>query len=302
VAILVMLYGLALAASVFLMFTGREELGIAGVLMVLTLAPLAFVLALPAAGVEQRRAAQRMEEVVHQLRRMSEQASLSDDARRVLNRREEREVLRRAIEEDIASENYDAAMVLVKELADRFGFRTDAEELRKRIEQSRSARLDQDVKDAIGYLDGLIFQKRWDDARRETARIQRLFPDVPRVEGLRGRVEQAFSNHKVELERRLLLAAREGRADDAMVVLKELDGYLTPSEAEPLRELARGVIGKARENLGAQFKLAVQDRRWKDAVDLGERIIAEFPNTRMAAEVREVIDGVRSKAQTALQA
>jgi hypothetical protein len=83
-------------------------------------------------------------------------------------------------------------------------------------------------------------------------------------------------------------------------MLRELDNYLTPEEAEPLRELARGVIGKARENLGVRFKLSVQDRRWREAAEVGEQIIRDFPNTRMAAEVREVIDGVRARASNAV--
>jgi len=33
-----------------------------------------------------------------------------------------------------------------------------------------------------------------------------------------------------------------------------------------------------------------------EAARIGERIIGEFPNTRMAAEVRDVIDGIRIRA------
>ena len=66
------------------------------------------------------------------LERLGEQQTLSDDARRVLNRRGERDLLRRAIEEDISAEDWDAAMILVKELAERFGYRADAEEFRER--------------------------------------------------------------------------------------------------------------------------------------------------------------------------
>lgn len=32
------------------------------------------------------------------------------------------------------------------------------------------------------------------------------------------------------------------------------------------------------------------------AAYVGDRIISEFPNTRMAAEVRSIIDGIRTKA------
>ncbi|GIW74844.1 MAG: hypothetical protein KatS3mg103_1366 [Phycisphaerales bacterium] len=48
--------------------------------------------------------------------------------------------------------------------------------------------------------------------------------------------------------------------------------------------------------MGAKFKLAVRDKRWVEAAALGERIIAEFPNSRMAAEVRELLDGIRERA------
>ena len=81
-------------------------------------------------------------------------------------------------------------------------------------------------------------------------------------------------------------------------LLRELDGYLTPTEAGPLQEVARGVIGKMRDNLGARFKLAVSDHRWDDAVAVGGQIMADFPNTRMAQEVRDILPTLRDKAAT----
>jgi len=297
VPILVILYALALGLSVALVVTGRHEaVGITGVLAVLTLAPVAFVTALSPQGRALRQLNVRVDELYRCVRDMSDHAALSNDARRVLNRQGERDLLRRAIEEDVANRNWDAAMVLVKELAEGFGYRADAEEFRRRIEQARSETLDREVTEAVAYLDGLIIQRRWEAAYADAARIQRLFPYSPRVEGLRVRVQSAQEAHKADLERRFLVAAQEGRVDDALALLKELDNYLTPQQAEPLRELARGVIGKARDNLGAQFKLAVQDRRWREAARIGERIIDEFPNSRMAGEVRDVIDGVRARA------
>ena len=92
------------------------------------------------------------------------------------------------------------------------------------------------------------------------------------------------------------LPAEQDHTDEAMELLKEMDGYLTEAEAEPFREVARGVIGKARENLGLQFKVAVQDRQWATAAAVGRRIVREFPNTRMAQEVRGMLDGILSRA------
>lgn len=266
--------------------------------MLLTLftGPLGVVLVMMLAG--SASLDERVAELARSVRAIQEQGSLSDDARRVLNRRQERDVLCQAIGEDIAAGNYDAAMTLIRELADRCGYRADAEVFRRQIDAARAATVEQELTEAISSIDGLILQRRFDQAYADAGRVARLYPDSPRSAPLRARVEQARESFKADLERRFLVAAHEGRADDAMSLLKDLDAYLTPAEAEPLRELARGVIGRARDNLGAQFKLAVQDRRWAEAADIGERIIAEFPNTRMAAEVRDVIDGIRARSQS----
>jgi hypothetical protein len=234
--------------------------------------------------------------LAREVAQLSEQAALSDDARRVLNRRRERQLLRDAIIQDIEAEDWDAAMVLVKELAERFGYRADAEEFRQQIEHARFETVQRRVDEAIAHLDALIVQRHWDQGLVEAARIGRLYPDTPRVDGLRHRVEQARHAYKVDLERRFLHAAQEERIDEAMDLLRELDAYLTEAEAGPFREVARGVIGKARENLGVQFKLALQDRRWNDAAGVGERIIEQFPNSRMAQEVRGMLESIKARS------
>lgn len=237
-----------------------------------------------------------IQRLAESIRTMGQEQALSDDARRVLNRKRERELLCKAIEEDIHAEDWDAALILVKELAESFGYRADAEEFRTRIETARFETVDRRVGAAVRGLDQLLLERRWDRAGQEAARIARLYPDSPRVEGLRHRVHQAREVYKADLERRFLHAAKEERVDDAMDLLKELDAYMTEVEGQRLAEVARGVIGKARENLGAQFRLAVHDRRWRHAAEIGGRIIEEFPNTKMAEEVRGLIDGLRAKA------
>jgi hypothetical protein len=303
---------LTLSVGLILLGTGKENVkaefrpyllvaGLIGGMMVFLAAPLLW-------HMRSRRFAdaaltRRMDAMTDSLRLLRDQAALSDDARRVLNRQTERNLLCRAIEEDIQAQAWDAATVLCDELSERFGYRADAEEFRARIELARSEIQERRVGDAIARLDGLIVQRRWDVALREAARIRRLFPESPRVENLRPRVESARGVYKEDLERRFLEATHGGRVDEAMSLLKELDAYLTPEEAEPFREVARGIISKARENLGAQFKIAVRDRQWATAAALGRRIVNEFPNTRMAAEVRGMMDGILARAnQTAMAA
>ncbi len=298
-AILIIVYAAALALSVHLAMTGQYQLGAGGAILVLTMAPIAFSFALGGSRRQQRVLIERVEQLTQAVRVFTDYAALSDDARRVLSRGNDRALLTQAIEEDVAAGNLDSAMILVVELSDRFGFRDEAEQHRRRIEAMRSETNERRITEAIQYLDGLVLQRKWDDAYADASRLLRLYPDSQRVFGLRRRIEQAQRSHRDDLERRFLVAAQEGRTDEALGLLRELDAHLSPSEAEPLRELARGVIGKARENLGASFRLAVQDRQWGEAARIGDRIIAEFPNTRMAAEVRDVIDGIRQRAKGA---
>lgn len=223
------------------------------------------------------------------------ESGLSESAKRVLHRREEREILRRAIEQDIRAKDYDAAIVLVNELANRFGYRGDAENFRTLIERAKSQSTEEQITEAVHGLHELIKQRQWNDAYAEAARIQRLFGEHHRVLNIRQRIEDARAAHRKQLERRFLEAAERQDIDDAMGILKELDQYLTPAEAEPFAEVARGVISKSRENLGSRFKLLVQDHEWSAALGVGQQIIDEFPNSRMAAEVRELLPHLREK-------
>ena len=238
----------------------------------------------------------RMLELIATVRRLSEEGGLSEGAKRVLHRRRERDLLRQAIEQDIAAEDWDAAMVLVKELAESFGYRADAEEFRGRVERARAQTLDRKVVEALAHLDENLRARRWAEAYAEAARIQRLYPESHRVDGLRERVDQARFAYRKDVERRFLIAAQAEQVDAAMELLRELDAYLTPTEGAPFQEVARGVIGKLRENLGARFKLAVSDHRWEDAIIVGQQIVQDFPNTRMAQEVREMLPSLRDRS------
>lgn len=266
-------------------------------LIILALAPVAMLLAAIAARLLIGGTVDaRLDRLTHAVESFSQEQGLSEGAKRVIHRRHEREILRRAIEQDILAQDWDAAMVLVKELAERFGYRADAEEFRARIERVRAQNLDRMVVDNLTRLDDLIRARQWPDAYAEAARIERLYPDSHRVDNLRTRVDEARRKYRKDLERRFLMSAQQDRIDEAMELLKELDQYLTRPEAEQFQEVARGVISKSRENLGVRFKLLVQDHQWAEAITVGTQIVAEFPNTRMAIEVRDLLPELRNRA------
>ncbi len=290
------LYGGVLIFCIALVISNRaglREVGVVGGVIAIALFPMALRASADAHAPSSRETFDRVSRAIE---RLGHEGGLSETAKRILHRKQERDLLRTAIEQDISDGDYDAAMILVQELADRFGYRADAEEFRARIERVRAQSRDAQVIQALSGLEELIRHRKWTDAFAEAARITRLFPESHRVDRLRERVADSRERYKQDLERRFLLCSQRDEIEQAMSILKELDQYLTEAEAEPFREVARGVIGKARDNLGVRFKLAVQDRHWHDALEVGERIISEFPNSRMAQEVRDMIDMLRDRA------
>ncbi len=286
-----LMYLAALGTCLAISLQVDRPTGLLGLVVVACTAPLCAAILARGSGRDPR-----LDEIGSALDAIRARAGESPEVRRIKDRHAEREALRTAIDEEIVAGRHDAAMVMLKDLAERHGLRQEAEAYRARIDEARTGTQGAEVDEALAGLDALIAERRWDLALADAARITRLYPDSPRVERLRERVEQARGAYKDDLERRFLLATREERVGEAMTLLRDLDQFLTEVEAEPYRELARGIIGKARDNLGAQFKLAVGDRRWAEASRLGARIIEEFPNSRMAAEVRGMIDGIRERA------
>jgi hypothetical protein len=269
--------------------------GIIGLIVVAATAPVALLLA------ELYGKLREVTPIGRQVERIHEHSMLSDNAKRVLFREREVQMLRSAIEDDIARGDYNAAITLCEEMANLFGYREEAEAFRSRITQARREQYEFEVQAAADQFELSLGERNWAAVHQQAARIRRLYPESHIVEELDQRIQMARHEHKSELESRFLDAARREDVETAMDLLKQLDLYLGREEAGRLTEVAEGVIMRHRENLGAAFRIAVNDHRWSEAAHLGETIIGEFPNTQMAAEVRSMIDVLRTRAgQTAV--
>jgi hypothetical protein len=225
-----------------------------------------------------------------------EHTMLSDAAKRVLFRDREIQLLRSAIEDDIARGDHNAAITLCDEMANLFGYREEAEAFRSRIVQARRDQYDLEVQAASDQFEASLVERNWAAVHQQAARIRRLYPDSHLIDELDRRIEMARREHKNELESLFLEAARREDVEAAMDLLKQLDLYLNRDEAGRLTKVAEGVIVRHRDNLGAAFRMAVNEHRWLEAVQLGETIIGEFPNTQMATEVRSMIEVLRGRA------
>ena len=98
---------------------------------------------------------------------------------------------------------------------------------------------------------------------------------------------------KKELLRTWDEAIKKQDTDHSLRILKELDLYLTPSEGLALQEAASEMFKNKLHNLGVQFSLAVSDKQWETALQTGEGICHDFPNSKMAGEIRSKLPILR---------
>jgi hypothetical protein len=233
------------------------------------------------------------------LAQLYQNSMLSDIAKRVLFRDQELDLLRRAIEEDIAHSDYNAGLTLCDDMANVFGRREEAEAYRTRILQAGHAAYEAKVRQSLEQFDQILGARDWASAHREAASIKRLYPAHHLVQELDQRIMLAREDHKKELEEAFIGAANRDDLDSAMTLLRELDKYLSREEAGRLAQTAQRVVSKHRDNLSMQFKLAVNDHRWAEAAQVGDIIMQQYPNTKMADEVRSMIDVLRVRASQA---
>lgn len=244
---------------------------------------------------------ERLEQISIMLNLMSEQQLLSDRARAVAFREKDRDALRRAIQEEISRGDWEAAGGLITEMEGVFGYRQEAARFREEIKSRRGETVRKQIAEVVTVIDRHIRGEQWAEALREAERLGQTFPDDEQVRRLPADIEARRLAHKKQLMDSWQDAVNRHDIDGGIEILKQLDLYLTPQEAEAFQETARGVFKEKLNNLRTQFTLAVQDHHWTEAVQLGEAIIAEFPNTRIAQEVKEKMDTLRQRAGNGAQ-
>ncbi len=238
----------------------------------------------------------RMEQVSVMLNLISEQQLLSDRAKSVAFREKDRDALRRAIQEEIASGEFEAAFALADDIERAFGYKAEADVLRKEITERRDQTFQKQFTETAATIENFVRAEQWPAAIMEVENLQKRVPNNPRVNGLLIEIEQRKQQHKKSLIDSWNDAVARHDVDGSIAILKKLDNYLTPQEAEQLQESVRGVFKEKINQLRTQFSLAVQDHHWGEAIKIGEQIMRDFPNSKIAEEVRSSMDGLRKRA------
>ena len=239
---------------------------------------------------------ERLQHISVLLNTVSEQQLISERAKGIAFRESERDALRRAIREETAKKDWDAALVLADEIERVFGYKLEAERFRNEINQQREEEVRKMVNEGILAIDRHCRAEQWTQALREAERLIRLYPHDLQAQRLPQDIEIRRQAHKRQLLESWQDAVARHDVDGSIEILKKLDLYLTPAEAETMQDTARRMFKDKLQLLGQQFTLAVRDHKWTEAIVVGETIMSEFPNSRMAQEVRDKMDLLRQRA------
>jgi hypothetical protein len=223
-------------------------------------------------------------------------SALSDAARSITNREKELDALRHVLREEMYRGNWDAATYLIDEIENRFGYKREAESLRKEVAQIREMTIEEKIGEAISHIEKLMDSNHWERARIESERLMKLFPRHQRVMAMPKELGARREARKQELLKQWNEAVEREEVDRGIEILTELDEFLTREEAQSLQDSARHVFKARLVSLGVSFSLAVSEGRWRDALEVGLLIRQEFPNSRMAQEVGQKLDVLQVRA------
>ncbi|MEW6199876.1 MAG: hypothetical protein AB1601_14590 [Planctomycetota bacterium] len=229
-------------------------------------------------------------------RTIAENSNLSDWAKRVVYREKDYEFLRDAIQGAVIRQDWESAEHLIRDVETVFGYRDEAAKLRETLEQARRSTTEERIAAALARFELLCSQRKWEQARTECERLAALFPGYTAIAELPRQIERRRQEIKQQLLKDYDQAVRGEDVDRAHRLLFELDQYLVPKEAEALKESARGVFRARLEQLKTRFTLAVSYKQFPSAIEAGEQLIREFPNSGYAQEISKLLPVLRQRA------
>jgi hypothetical protein len=232
------------------------------------------------------------------LSQISHGTRLSEAAKAIVFRDMDRQNLRDAVLEKLHQQDFDTTYAIIENISQRRGYEELAKQLRSEADLYRNATEEERLTQVIQYIDRLCAMYEWGRAREQIDRLLKSHADSPRVRQLPQLLADRKENRKRELLAAWDSAVKRQATDESLEILRDLDFYLTSNEGLALQESARDVFRTKLHNLGVEFTMAVTSKKWTQAVEIGEQIMRDFPNTRMAQEIREKIDVLKSKAQT----
>jgi hypothetical protein len=238
-----------------------------------------------------------LEKISSDLKQINHSTRVSEAAKAIAFRDADIQSLRDAVIEKLEKQDFNAANEIIEEVSKRPEYQDLAEQLRTWADKYHTASDQDRINQVILHIEKLFENCQW---ARASAQIEGLIGAYPNNEQAREMRQRLFD--KKQERKKILLAAwddavRNQETDRSLDILKELDFYLTPNEGLALQEAARDVFRTKLHNLGVQFSIAVTEKKWADALDVGQQIISDFPNSKMSEEIRGKLDVLMQNVQ-----
>jgi outer membrane protein assembly factor BamD (BamD/ComL family) len=227
---------------------------------------------------------------------IAEQQLLSDRAKSVAYRDKDRDVLRKAIRQDLDRKDWEAALVLAEDMERMFGYKQEADRIRLEVNAHRADVIGKIIAASAQTIEQHCRAERWADAQREAEKLLNQFPTHEQVQKLPKEIDGYRLQHKKQLIDSWHDAVERKDVDGSIEILKRLDTYLSPMEAAALQEAARNIFKEKLHSLSAEFEQAVKDHKWSQAVRIGDQVMRDFPNSGIARELHERMEGLRKRA------
>ena len=247
----------------------------------------------------------KLEELTHSLQQLHEglkqikQSTLISDAvKSIAFRDADRQSLKGVVFEKLQLKDFNAAYEIIDEIEKLPEYEDLSDELREQAEQYQNANEQERLVQLIAHIEKLIVDARWARASAQIEALIKAYPESEQAKNLR----QILQDNKQE-RKKILLAAWDDavtnqETDRSLEILKELDSYLSPNEALALQEAASDIYRTKLHSLGMQFSMSVTEKRWADALEIGQQIIKDFPNSKMCKEIYTKIDVLKHNVQT----
>ena len=238
-----------------------------------------------------------LERIGDRLEELCRSTRLSESAKAIAFRDADRASLQEAVQQKLDARDYEAAYELIDEIARRSGYQDLAEQLRIQADKHRQAVRDEKIEPVVAQIERLLEDSQWSKATVQIEGLIKAYPDSERARSMRQQLYASKEEKKKTLLSAWDEAVRRQETDRSLELLKSLDMYLTSNEALALQEAAKDVFRTKLHNLGVRFSMAVSDHHWVEALDVGQQIITEFPNSRMSEEIRGKLDILKQNVQ-----
>lgn len=242
-------------------------------------------------------ASRSLENICSGLAQINHSTRISETAKAIAFREDDRQSLREAVFEKLKQQDFKAADEIIEEISNRPEYEELAVELRQQADKYRDSTEQERIEQTITHIEGLLEAGRWGKASLQIEALIKAHPESEKAKAMRQNLVEMKERRK-----RMLLASwdeaiKRQETDRSLEILRELDMYLTPNEALALQEAAKDVFRTKLHNLGVQFSLAVSEKQWVNALDIGQQIIKDFPNSRMSGEIRSKLDVLQQNVQ-----